>query len=153
MNRGNKVDRWWLDYSLRCVHTGSRVICDPPVMDTDDDYLLLVDIEVVDKLILALQADGFKIGGSRPARPLKEFPSIENIERDDGVFQSLKKDGVNVLVTASHEYFENFVKATFLCRKLNLTEKEDRIEVFQSICCDSWTCYPKLMLKGAMDGI
>ena len=148
------ADSWWLDYATRAIHTGSRVICNPPVLDTDDDYLLLVDIELTKALQEKLYADGFKLGGSGIRfKSLKEFPDIESIERDNGVFNSFKKDNLNIIVTASHEYFENFVKATFLCRRLNLTNKEDRVEVFQSICCDSWACFPQLMVKGNVDGI
>lgn len=149
-----KNERWWLDYCLRCIHTGSRVICNPPVTDTDDDYLLLVDITLAGKLVTDLIEDGYKVGGSMAQiRPLKEYPNIEDIDRDDGVFQSFKKGDVNVIVTASAEYFENFVKATFLCKKLNLLEKHDRVEVFQSICCDSWSLYSSLLLKGSNEGL
>lgn len=147
-------EKWWLEYCLRCIHTGSRVICNPPVLDTDDDYLLLVDISLAGKLTTDLLKDGYKIGGSMAkVQLLKEYPTIEDVDRDDGVFQSFKKDNTNVIVTASEEYFENFVKATFLCKRLNLFKKQDRIEVFQSICCDSWTVYPTLMEKGSPEGL
>ena len=54
----------WLDYCLACHRTGSRVICDPPVMDTDDDYICLLDPESIPSFEGYLKKEGFTVGGS-----------------------------------------------------------------------------------------
>lgn len=56
--------QWWSEYCVDAFATGSRVICNPPVLDTDEDFLLLVDKSVVGSLETRLKSEGFSSGGS-----------------------------------------------------------------------------------------
>lgn len=140
---------WWLEYCLACLHTGSRVICYPSVRSTDDDYLLLVDVDVLSKFHDELTNRGFRLGGSGGNRleQLKEFPSYEDMVAERYCFRSYKLDDVNLLVTLSDEWFQNWYKATKLSRSLNLTNKPDRIAVFEAIARDRWPPGDDLLLK------
>lgn len=181
-------------YFIDALHTGSRVICNPPPEDTDDDYLFLVDKALLDKFVGRLESLGFKVGGSGhySASPpeLEEYPDPAETENKGRFFRSYKKDFgdkirkteltgydqyqmagrngdtarrrtlekallrgedipvvvieeaipdvSNVIVTLSPDYFENFRKATYLARYLNLQKKEERVTVFQAVCHDVW---------------
>lgn len=110
--------------SYPCLPTGSRVICDPPVMDTDEDYLILVTDGNIEIIYDLLEQDEYIMGGS---------------QFDESKFSSWKnKDGINILLTHDKDYFDKFSKATSLAKALNLKEKSDRITLFEAVVSDSW---------------
>lgn len=120
-------------------------------MDTDDDYICLVDIELLPKFEEALKTNGYTTAGGSNirVRPLEAYPKFESIEdQASNVFRSYRKGELNVVLTASPDYYENFVKATLLAKQLNLINKNDRINLFHSICTDNWPLYYTLILKG-----
>lgn len=168
---------WWAEYCIDGFASGSKVICDPPVTNTDEDFLLLVDVTVLKPFEQKLLESGFKLGGSGsktvkilwlepgkpvpdgykvdlelkggglkgykqisqidPFKPLLEFPDFKDSDKA-GVFRSWKKDQLNLILTCSIEYFDNFYRATRLARYLNLLKKTDRIALFQAITFDDW---------------
>lgn len=118
---------------LRAMLVGSRVTCNPPVVGTDQDVLVLVKyIEAtanalgsspeawreVDALHRDLRHNGWMLGGSG--------------DHDDD-FESWTKGDINLILTASVEFYNLFVCATALCKKLNIMDKEDRKAVFRSV--------------------
>lgn len=132
-------------FCLDGFHTGSREICDTPP-DTDDDYILLLIPENLQKIEEFLHSKGWVRGGSFHEK-LSETPYEGDTVNEDTVFSSWKYNitivdnetkVINFLLTVSPEYFMNFRLATALCKKLNLTEKADRVTVFQSICLDNF---------------
>lgn len=148
----------YINHSLRALHTGSRVICNPPVMDTDDDYLLLIEAGHQWRIIEALLQEGFIRGGSletTESHPLMMSPDYEY--RDMGeVFQSYKKTThdifgfappytLNIILTADESYFDNFYYATVAAKRLNLLNKADRVALFNGVCFDDWPEYRVLM--------
>jgi len=132
-------------YYHEILHTGSRVICDPPPKDTDDDYLFLTWDGALDALVEKLTKEGWILGGSMSM-------GSENYERGgleiqdwskgfDGidynkVFRSYKKADLNVIVTLDPHYFNLFKRATGLAKKLNLLKKEDRVNLFEAMIRD-----------------
>lgn len=195
----NSTDNYWYrDYVLDTLHTGSRVICNPAPTDTDDDWLLLSNLDVIEKFEEELENQGFKLGGfsegssfvqdrlycytwendttkeifisswftgipdfeinskSYPgsawtlkeirynkeleSKKLEEYPDWLEVDHSDrsNIFHSWRKDQLNLIVTGSTEYFENFKKATNLATRLNLLNKPDRIALFEGICFDVW---------------
>lgn len=146
---------WWEDYAIKILRTGSRVICDPPVTNTDRDYLILLSTFSAFKLEEVLREKGFTIGGSnfikvRNIKDLVEWPSYERLEEyliNGEVFHSWKKDDLNLILTASEDYFEEFAQATMLATKLNLRHKVDRITLFEAITRNQWPYYSDLMIK------
>lgn len=99
------------------VPVGSRITCDPPVMDTDEDWLLWVkSLNTFGRR--ATKAYGWDLGSS-----------LEGMEN----FASLSKGEVNIVVTEKREFFERFLCATEICKRLNVLAKKDRIFVFQCV--------------------
>ena len=103
--------------------TGSYYICDPPVMDADKDYVVYVTnmdrrIELERQLVTA----GWERGGS----------FFENTD-DPASFVSLRHDSRNIILTENLHDFDGFRAATALAKRLNLTNKADRIALFQAV--------------------
>lgn len=95
--------------------TGSRVICNPPPMDTDEDHIVLM-VEGAD---LALLDHGF----TRTQSPA-EYEGLED-------FHAYRNGVYNVIVTYEPEFFKRFCTATQKAKALNLMDKGDRINLFQ----------------------
>jgi hypothetical protein len=142
----NLIDPWWLEYCISCYQTGSQVICNPPPGDSsDDDYILLVDTSILDKFNEVLRSNGFTDSSDKYRKHsvnlLKAYPHYRNIfnrDQGQGLFQSYRKDSINLIITCCEEYYSNFCKATYLARYLNLEDKEERVAVFEAICSDIW---------------
>lgn len=97
--------------------TGSAYICDPPVTNTDEDYVLLVEnvVNTCDHLI--------RLGFTHCSR----YPNLEH------KFVALRKGAINFIITADEVYYIRYVAATDLAKRLNLTNKSDRINLFHVI--------------------
>lgn len=109
-----------LSFALARVPVGSRVTCNPPPTDTDEDYLVLVDNLDLSMALKAMQEEGWEMG--------TEFSVDHQPE-----FYSLGKGNVNVILTDSQHWFDRFLLATRVATKLNLLNKDDRITLFQAI--------------------
>lgn len=48
------------------------------------------------------------------------------------------KPDLNIILTCNEEYFDDFTRATFLAKSLNLTNKEDRVILFEALTRDVW---------------
>lgn len=132
---------------LECLHTGSRVICNPPPVNTDDDYMFLVHEGHRGALEARLKSEGFIVTG------IDEYPNQRDPDDDNfGGFISFRKDDKNILLTESPEYFEKWSNATRLAQKLNLLKKEDRVALFEAVTRDVW---PKErgMYRNTLNGI
>lgn len=115
---------------------GSRVTCNPPPMDTDEDYLLLIEADGggrdgpsgtrVSNLEYYLRQNGWEVGGSLPT-------DIEPPVREDEKFRSWTYGPLNLIVSESATFFQRFMAATAICKRLNLMNKADRIAVFQAV--------------------
>lgn len=56
---------------------------------------------------------------------------------------------LNIIVTCNEEYFEDFTRATFLAKALNLTKKEDRVILFEALTRDVWPSGERKEKKGS----
>jgi hypothetical protein len=112
-----------LELADKCIAkfqaTGSRYICNPPVTNTDEDYIVLIN-------------------GSDAVQYLKSLgfvPSINddynNMSKDR--FVSFRRGDINLIVTSSAWFYNNFVKATELAKEFNLTDKKHRIMLFEAL--------------------
>lgn len=109
------------------VPVGSRVTCDPPPADTDEDYLVLVKDKRA--TVAALRSIGFE--HSTDPEKVEKYEKMN--ETAAWSFSSLWFGDVNYIVTDSQFFFERFLTATYVCKKLNLLKKEDRIMVFEAV--------------------
>lgn len=112
---------------LRCAALypcGSRVTCDPPPEDTDEDWLILFYdqthlLDALDRLVNSLG-----------------FTNESDFRYGSRVFYSVRRDELNLLLTADPEFYARHRRATALCKLLNIANKEDRVAVFQVILYD-----------------
>lgn len=106
------------------VHpTGSAYICDPPVVNTDSDWvgLLPEDVDLPSFVKTLLSLCGWTAGGSIVASGRAPL------------FASLRQGSLNLMVTSDSDFFRRFVAATELAKRWNVTEKDRRIELFQAV--------------------
>lgn len=97
--------------------TGSRVICNPPVVDTDEDYVFIWSAETDKRLrdagyVVSQEAEGKKYGNS-------------------SVLQAYRKGNVNLIAVHNEASYELWYLATRVATKLNLLDKQQRVMLFQ----------------------
>lgn len=95
---------------------GSRITCDPPPMDTDENWLLLV--KSLTKFDEIARRNYWKLDSSMGNSP--EFASF--------VFRD-----VNLIATQSDQFFKKFMAATSVAKRFNLLDKSDRIALFRAV--------------------
>lgn len=117
---------------------GSRITCNPPPLDTDEDYLLFVDAQYDGMRLIKdgvtrmyelesyLKLNGWELGGSLPTDITVTIP-------EDAQFASWTLGDLNLIITCSPAFYQRHMAATALCKRLNLLEKRDRIAVFQAV--------------------
>lgn len=104
--------------------TGSSVICHPPVLTTDIDFIIFTKTET--ELHKFLIKNDFKQSCSEE----------EEYDLETEGFTCYRKDNINLIVTISYNWYLGWVKATKLAKKLNLLKKEDRITLFKFVLYD-----------------
>lgn len=97
---------------------GSRVTCNPPPTDTDQDILVLFQPKQMDEAIDELDANKWVREG--------EYGSAAE-------FISYRRGEINLVLTDEEEWFDLFLKATELCTEANFLKKEDRIKCFDKV--------------------
>lgn len=127
-------DQQHLESISICIFpTGSRIICQPPVLNTDEDWYVLV--ENYSKFDALLDMDY-----TSPEKSKEEYPEMDG---DD--FKTYRKDEINLIVTEDRKFFLDGYLATCLCQGINAFHKDLRINIFQHFrCCplkfalDTW---------------
>lgn len=119
-------------YVKSYLATGSSVICDPPVLDTDRDFVLLVAPEhaayVENELVLCGYEDCAKRDG--------DVCRIETSTDDwDGTTLMFicRKDDINLMVCYDERLFECWRISTKRATRFNLLNKIDRQDLFSAI--------------------
>lgn len=114
-----------LSLVLSCSRTGSAWICNPPVLNTDRDILLLVQSGVdeprdrLDYVRELFYNAGWDVHSDyHNADQATEVP-----------FLTARKGINNAIVYADPIGFERFAAATRIAKELNLTNKADRVRV------------------------
>lgn len=108
------------DFCIACVPVGSRVTCNPPPTDTDQDILCLVEPELAGALREWLNQKGWELEG--------EYGNLSDFESYRGDVDGTE---YNLILTESPDWFDKFMDATFECKKLNVMGKANRIAVFE----------------------
>ena len=107
------------DYVM--VPVGSRRTCNPPPTDTDDDYLVLCND--AKQAVRSLKELGFE-----PPENIQEYITLNECN-----FTSLRFGELNFIVTDDLKWFDKFLTASYFAKKYNVTDKKDRIELFDGI--------------------
>jgi len=106
------------DPSPTCAPTGSRVICDPPVMDTDDDWLVFVPCGLQEEALDYLDARG-----AAHIAKQDQYP--------DGV--CYRYGEVNLVLLWDFACFYRWVATTYWAARLNLRDKAERTSMFAAL--------------------
>ena len=111
-----------LKYAEHWYHTGSRAICNPPPLDTDDDYV-----------VYTLNHAGFEAWALRTGFTKTTPVDAEGYEEGEGEFVTYRMGVLNLIVTESQDFYANWVLATDIARYLNVTDKAKRIALFKRV--------------------
>lgn len=139
--------------------TGSSYTCEPPVEDTDIDFIAYVPN--LSEFRPVAEDLGWLCSSPREdtntAYPVvqcdccnheeePESPSIGSLLHDintavqqvdtypkTGDFLSFRYDNLNLIVTDSTDYYDKYVLATELAKRFNLLNKKDRCDLFEAI--------------------
>ncbi len=122
----NALNKLRIKFAAVITPCGSRVTCNPPPTDTDEDYLVLVprDERTAAAIVSHLCNEGWDWDGS------------EHYQSAIDGFMSWKRGAVNLIITSNQHFWERHGLATAVCAKLNLMNKRDRITLFQAILYD-----------------
>jgi hypothetical protein len=116
-----------LRYANRHELVGSRVTCNPPPVDTDQDVLVFIDSENADYFVSKMKNAGFNVElGEGYAED-----ALNSGEEDR--FQSYRLGDVNLIVTVDERFYTRFSAATSMAKRANLMQKEERIALFQAV--------------------
>jgi len=104
--------------------TGSNYICNPPVVDTDIDYIVLVnDIEKAHTTLI---------------KGPWVYTSLEYETMAGDNFKCYRRGMHNLIVTQDTNWYLKFCAATEYCKAKNVLKKEDRIMYFSLILHDKY---------------
>ena len=111
--------------ALSVFATGSAVTCDPPVLDTDEDWLVLVEHHDRETIASMLRT------GWAPCC----LPGADeyNAEAGHWTFTAWRKGRINLIVTDDQAIYLRSCGATLLAKHLNLLDKQDRVALFRAI--------------------
>jgi len=110
--------------------TGSGYICNPPVLDTDQDFVLYsVDLRTARKELEALgytysvkDVEKYKLGKTDPFQMYNSFDAYRHPENNH-----------NLIVVNKATDFTRWKVATLVAKELNITDKALRIMLFRAI--------------------
>ncbi len=108
---------------------GSRVTCKPPIMDTDEDWLIFFQSKDIYLAKDLLQNKGFLCGGS--------FARSNDDHNCRSIFWSFTRKNINFIISADADFCLKFELATKIAKKLNIMKKSDRISLFQLVLYDN----------------
>lgn len=117
--------------------TGSRYTVMPAVLDTDDDWLVLVEnLADAERAMAPGEDDVFQPwerGFGVAAPKTLGLPADYSDEAGSWRFSAWRNGATNLIVTDDRTMYLRSVAATLLAQKLNLQTKEERIELFRAV--------------------
>jgi hypothetical protein len=121
-------------------HVGSRVTCNPPPADTDEDILCLINPDNYGRFLAAIKHYDWQRGGS-------DIPVDANTVPVEDRFVPYRLDDINLITTTSPTFYKRFMAATHCAKRFNLLSKDDRIALFQAVLYGKvWEMTPEPML-------
>ena len=112
------------------METGSSVICNPPVLDTDRDYIIYTDnlrilrkeLEVLGYTYSNKDVEKYKLGKTDPFQMYNSFDAYRHPDTPD-----------NLIVMDKSADYRRWQVATKVATELNLKDKAQRIMLFRAI--------------------
>lgn len=116
---------------LEFFRTGSRETCNPTPMNTDVDFLVLIDPS---RRLPEQYDETFEKAGFRHTSA--DHGETYGSNGDD--FETYRCGEVNLIVVWDRLSYNNWRGATSIAKRLNLLEKAHRIALFQGILYCNW---------------
>ena len=118
-------------YIVTWHYTGSAYICEPPVQDTDTDYLILCKPDARLKLVEELISKGYLL----------------NSYQSEGQFVNMKltEQRIDLILIEDENYYNSFVYATEVAKFLNVEQKDARVSLF-GLIRSLWMSNPQLQI-------
>lgn len=113
------------EHCLMRERVGSTVTCNPIPEDADLDWLVLVKRDSIEPFVNSLLDEGFSTDKASMIDLAEGFMTHG--------FISLKLDVVNIIATSCDGFYQRFLAATHVAKRLNLLNKQDRIALFQAV--------------------
>jgi hypothetical protein len=110
--------------AIRIEAVGSRVTCNPPPVDTNADYLVLIGTWTA---LVAVVGRHSAIQGGSNANRKGPFRSTK------GDFESFRLGQVNVIPATSTDFYDKFMAASDIAKRFNLLNKVDRVVLFDAV--------------------
>ncbi len=108
------------DYFRSETQVGSSVTCDPPVLDTDIDFLILIKQENLETVHELLGQTGWT----------SHYDQYTGPKKDIKPFRAYRKGKINYILTWDDDYHRRFLEASSLAKRFNLLNKADRVDLF-----------------------
>ena len=113
---------WLKNMKLPNFRTGSREVCNPPVMDTDVDFVVLYKGSPMD---------------------IEDAGWMDTTGSDEAyghslTFRTYRSGEVNLIVVGEDIEFTKWLIATVAAKALNMRDKHQRIELFQGVLYGNW---------------
>ena len=114
------------DVGLDWFVTGSRVLCNPPVVNTDLDIVMLVDAGFRDTELTEL--------GYEPNLDCEYDAGMYSVSPEPNyLFRTYRKGEVNLIVVVGTILFERYRLATEWAKQINFPNKKDRAMFFMLV--------------------
>jgi len=104
--------------------TGSSFTCNPPVLDTDFDWICNLAEKEGSRDSSRQVEQLLEDAGYKTSMNQEQYPDC----------MSYRKDNINIIVVYDEWMYLNWIKATTICKRLNLMKKEDRKMVHRISC-------------------
>lgn len=120
----------FIRHAERYCLVGSRVTCNPPPLDTDQD--VLVEVHSCNRIAMEdqMRQEGYTFEGSAPTDVATGLGDVMDPQR---VFTSMRKGSMNYILTSDPDFYQRFTAATELAKRFNVLAKADRIAIFQAV--------------------
>lgn len=116
-------------FALATCKTGSRYVCNPPVMNTDFDVVVLLrkaeDVQYIED-------EGY-IYTVPEANDGYEVNEVETVGLNGHWLKTYRKGEINLLCLIDPTRFGRWKLATDIAKRFNMKNRDDRVELFAMI--------------------
>lgn len=116
-------------FALATCKTGSRYVCNPPVMDTDFDVVVLLK-KAED--VVYIEDEGY-VYTVPEANDGYEANEIETAGLNGHWLKTYRKGEINLICLIDPTRFGRWKLATDIAKRFNMTSRDDRVELFAMI--------------------
>lgn len=120
-------------FAVDTCRSGSRIICNPPVMDTDFDVVVL--LKSADDVVY-IEDEGYVYtdpNKSKPGDMVYDASTTTCEGSNEHWLKTYRKDDVNLICLIDPVRFGRWRLATNLCKLLNIKDRQTRIDIFALI--------------------